>query len=112
VERFNRHDWTGVRELASADARLQVADCFVGPLAESPYFIKYDQSAAPWKMSVGEIDAEPVVIVLILGDSGWEPKSVVRIRAAGGLIVNVSDYYSSTWLVAAAHSVGVDATVA
>jgi RNA polymerase sigma-70 factor (ECF subfamily) len=108
VERFNRHDWNGVRELASADARLQVADCFAGPLAESPYFIKYEQAAAPWKMSVGEVDGEPVVIVLAPADSGWQPKSVIRIRIASGLIVNVSDYYSSTWLVAAAHSVAVE----
>ena len=33
IERFNQHDWNGVRELCSADARLQVADCFAGRLA-------------------------------------------------------------------------------
>src|SRR5262249_10544037 len=30
VDRFNRHDWDGVRELISADARLTVADAFAG----------------------------------------------------------------------------------
>ena len=34
VERFNRRDRDGVRELASADARLRVADCFAGRLAD------------------------------------------------------------------------------
>src|SRR5262249_58587823 len=32
VERFNRRDWDGARELISAEARLLVADCFAGRL--------------------------------------------------------------------------------
>src|SRR5262245_15471942 len=36
VERFNRQDWDGLRELIGADARLQVADRFVGPLVIAP----------------------------------------------------------------------------
>src|ERR671925_2443409 len=38
VERFNRQDWDGVRELITADARLQVADRFMGRLADTGYF--------------------------------------------------------------------------
>src|SRR5205807_3380389 len=30
VERFNRRDWDGLRELITADARLRVADRFAG----------------------------------------------------------------------------------
>src|SRR5262250_22089 len=33
VERFNRRDWDGLRDLIAADARLLVADRFSGPLA-------------------------------------------------------------------------------
>jgi RNA polymerase sigma-70 factor (ECF subfamily) len=40
VERFNRRDWDGVRELVAADARLRVADAFSGLVRESPYFGK------------------------------------------------------------------------
>jgi RNA polymerase sigma-70 factor (ECF subfamily) len=36
VERFNRRDWDGLRELISADARLQVADRFAGKLVDAP----------------------------------------------------------------------------
>jgi len=36
VERFNRRDWQGVRDLTSADARLRVSDCYAGLLADSP----------------------------------------------------------------------------
>lgn len=38
VERFNRRDWHGVRELISADARLIVADTFRGKVEGAPYF--------------------------------------------------------------------------
>jgi RNA polymerase sigma-70 factor (ECF subfamily) len=37
VERFNRRDWDGLRELISADARLLVADRFSGRLADAGY---------------------------------------------------------------------------
>ena len=30
VDRFNRREWDGVRELISADARLRVAECVCG----------------------------------------------------------------------------------
>src|SRR5436309_12061423 len=38
VERFNRRDWDGVRELTSADARLNVAERFAGKFTDAPYF--------------------------------------------------------------------------
>ena len=41
VDRFNRRDWDGLRELISADARLLVADRFSGRLADAGYFGVY-----------------------------------------------------------------------
>src|SRR5215510_5251891 len=41
IDRFNRRDWDGVRELIRADARLKVADRFAGNLADAPYFSNY-----------------------------------------------------------------------
>ena len=55
VDRFNRRDWDGVRELISADARLAVADAFMGKLAEAPYFSNYERFAIPWKLAIGEV---------------------------------------------------------
>ena len=43
VERFNRHDWDGLRQLIAADARLQVADRFSGSFADAPYFSQYER---------------------------------------------------------------------
>ena len=60
VERFNRRDWDGLRELIAADARLRVADRFVGRLVDSPYFGNYERWTVPWRMAVGEVDGEPV----------------------------------------------------
>lgn len=67
VDRFNRRDWDGVRELVSADARLTVAGAFVGKLADAPYFSNYERWSVPWKMAMGEVDGEPVVILLQRG---------------------------------------------
>src|SRR5262249_26591998 len=60
VERFNRRDWDGLRELISADARLQVADRFVGAFATAGYLGVYSQWKTPLRMAVGEVDGEPV----------------------------------------------------
>ena len=46
VERFNRHDWDGVRELIRADAQLLVADRFSGEFNQSPYFGNYERWTA------------------------------------------------------------------
>ncbi len=80
IDRFNRRDWQGVRELASADARLMVADCFAGRLADSPYFIEYEHPIIAWRMALGEADGETVVVIQrddpagpgsVFGDSHW-----------------------------------------
>ena len=67
VDRFNRRDWDGVRELISADARLTVADAFAGKVAEAPYFRNYERWPIPWKLATGEVDGEAVVIILQRG---------------------------------------------
>jgi len=54
VDRFNRRDWDGVRALISADARLTVADAFVGRLVDAPYFRNYEKLSLVWKLVAGE----------------------------------------------------------
>src|SRR5580658_6847291 len=56
VERFNRRDWDGLRELISADARLLVADRFAGRLAEAGYFGVYSRMKQTWRLTMGEVD--------------------------------------------------------
>ena len=92
VDRFNRRDWDGVRELISADARLTVADAFVGKLADAPYFRNYERFSMPWKLAMGDVDGEPVVIILQRGADTWTRYSIVRLSVIGKHIDRVVDY--------------------
>jgi RNA polymerase sigma-70 factor (ECF subfamily) len=101
VERFNRHDWNGVRELISADARLRVADRYAGRLSGSPYFGVYEKMPVPWKMAAGEVDGEPAVIILQRDGEGWTPLSVIRFMVVDQHIAQIFDYYLCPWMLAA-----------
>jgi len=107
VDRFNRRDWQGVRELASADARLRVADCFAGRLADSPYFVEYERPIIPWRMALGKVDGETAVIILRDDADGLTPFSVIRVDVAGDRIVRIADYIKCPWVLDAAASVTI-----
>ena len=99
VDRFNRRDWDGVRELISADARLTVADAFAGELVDAPYFSNYERWSMPWRLTLGEVDGEPVVIILQRGTDTWTPYSVVRFDVEGQQINRIRDYAHCPWLI-------------
>jgi len=107
VELFNRRDWDGVRALTSADAQLRVSDCFRGPLSDSIYFVEYEKGKANWRMAIGAVDNEIVLLVLHRGEAGWEPAYPVRIEATDGTVIRISDYYACPWLLRAARMVAV-----
>jgi len=107
VDRFNKRDWDGLRELVSADARLRVADRFAGPIDESPYFGNYERQRVPWRVLVAEVDGELAVVVLRqLGDE-WKPDSVARLEVIDQRIVRIADYAHCPWVLPAATSVVV-----
>src|SRR6202795_3722596 len=62
VDRFNKRDWDGLRELISADAQLRVVDRFAGPVEKAPYFKNYERQTAPWRLAVAEVDSELVIV--------------------------------------------------
>jgi RNA polymerase sigma-70 factor (ECF subfamily) len=107
VDRFNRRDWDGVRELISADARLNVADRFGGKFADAPYFFNYDNWPWPWRLAVGELDGEPVLIILQRGADTWTSYSVIRMNVVGEKIEGIADYIHCPWVVPAATTVTV-----
>jgi RNA polymerase sigma-70 factor (ECF subfamily) len=109
VERFNRRDWDGVRELTSADARLRVADCFAGRLADSPYFVEYERPIVPWRMALGDVDGETVVVILRDDLPEPTPFSFIRLDVAGDRIVRIADYIKCPWVLQGAASVTVGA---
>ena len=94
VERFNRRDWDGLRELISADARLAGRDRFVGTADR----IRRTSAATTtltveWRMAVGVVDGEsghrqPARATA----TGWTPRSLVRLDIVDQQVVGVGDY--------------------
>jgi RNA polymerase sigma-70 factor (ECF subfamily) len=109
VERFNQRDWAGARELIAADARLLVVDRFAGLLADSPYFGTYERMPEPWRLAVGEVDGETVIVIQHPGAGGWLPRAAVRLRIADGRIADVRDYALCPWMLPAATSLRIEA---
>jgi RNA polymerase sigma-70 factor (ECF subfamily) len=107
VERFNKRDWNGLRELISADARLNVTDrmptitAFADRLADSPYFSNYERWSMPWRMAAGEVDGEPVMIILQPGaePETWTPYSAVRLHVSENRIDRIVDYAHCPWVL-------------
>jgi RNA polymerase sigma-70 factor (ECF subfamily) len=103
VERFNRRDWDGLRELISADAGVRVADCFAGRFDDAPYLGEYERATTPWQMAVGEVDGEPVIIVQ-QRDEGhrWRPRAAIRLSVRDGRVERIADYIFCPWILPAA----------
>jgi RNA polymerase sigma-70 factor (ECF subfamily) len=110
VERFNRRDWTGMRDLISADARLMVVGRFAGSLVDSPYFGRYEQSSVPLKLAVGEVEGEPMVIVFEREADTWKPRSPVRLEVVNQRIERITDYFFCPWILEAATSTNLTAS--
>jgi RNA polymerase sigma-70 factor (ECF subfamily) len=107
VERFNQRDWDGLRELIAADARLRVADRFAGLVSNSPYFHNYERTAGRWRMAIGEVDGEPVILGLRGDVETPTPMSIVRLGLDDQRIVRIADYSHCPWVLPAATSVVV-----
>lgn len=107
VERFNRRDWDGLRELISADAQLRVADAFRGRFDESPYFGNYARSSMPWKLGLGEVDGETVVVVLRRDVDTFSPYAFVRLHVSGERVDGIVDYVHCPWIAPLAENVRV-----
>lgn len=106
VKGFNERDWTGLRELISADAQLLFGDGYAGRLKDSEYFSKYESSPIQWKMVSGKVDGEPVVIIMSFdAEQGWSPKSLIRLELEDGRIIRITDYLWCSWVLPAADSV-------
>jgi RNA polymerase sigma-70 factor, ECF subfamily len=110
VDRFNRRDWDGVRELISADARLNVIERFAGKFSDAPYFFNYDNWPWPWKLALGQIDGEPVIIILQRGADTWTTYSVISLNVLGEKVERIVDYIHCPWLIESAESVSVAGT--
>ena len=107
VERFNRRDWDGLRELVSAETRVRVADRFSGRFADSPYFARYDGAPTPWRLRVADIDGEPMIVAEYDEGGVWTAHGVVRLAVRDGRVVEIADYKHCPWVLGAAGEVRV-----
>jgi RNA polymerase sigma-70 factor (ECF subfamily) len=105
VDRFNKRDWDGLRELISADAQLRVVDRFAGPVEKAPYFKNYERQTVPWRLAVAEVDGELVIVALHEHRDEWRPASVARLEVIDQHIVRIVDYAHCAWVLSAATSV-------
>ena len=102
VERFNRQDWDGLRELISADARLLVADRYAGSFADGGYLGVYSRMAVTWRLALGEVDDELAIVLLQFRDGAWGIEGVIRVEVgADGRIQRIADYQHCPWLLTA-----------
>jgi RNA polymerase sigma-70 factor (ECF subfamily) len=102
VETFNRRDWDGLRELISADARLLVADRFSGRFAESGYLGVYERMRQTGRLTVGEVDSEPSIVLLNFRDGAWQIEGIVKLNVGPeGRIQRISDYQHCPWVLTA-----------
>jgi len=101
VDRFNKRDWEGLRELIRADARLRVADRFTGRIDESPYFGNYERQRVPWRLAVAEVDGELAVVVLRQhkGKGEWSPDSLAWLEVIDQHIVRIVDFAHCPWVL-------------
>jgi RNA polymerase sigma-70 factor (ECF subfamily) len=78
-------------------------------LSDSPYFVEYDRPIIAWRMALGEVDGELVVLILNEKDRAT-PFSLIRLRIAGERVVGIADYIKTPWVLAAAGSVALAAS--
>ena len=102
VERFNRQDWDGLRELISADARLLVADRYAGSFADGGYLGVYSRMPVTWRLALGDVDGEPGIVLLHLRDATWDIAGVITAEMrADGRIHRIADYQHCPWILTA-----------
>ena len=58
VELFNRRDWSRLRDLITADARLRITNFFAGKLSDSYFFTYFERMQTPWRFALGRLDGE------------------------------------------------------
>jgi len=107
VERFNRRDWDGLREMVSADTRIRVADRFAGRLVDSPYFSRYERFTVPIRLRVADVDGEPMIVAEYARDGVWTSGGVIRVVLREGRIVEIGDYHHCPWVLGAADEVRI-----
>ena len=109
VELFNRRDWTRLRDVISADARLRITNFFAGKLSDSYFFTYFERMRTPWRFALGTLDGESIAMELHEVDGAWIAHAATRLDTSGGKIVRMRHYVDCPWVFAGAGSWRFDA---
>jgi len=112
VECFNRRDWDALRHLIQADAKLEVVDAFVGKLEDSGYFFIYAALPWEWKLSLGRVDGELLIVIWKKDGAAWRPHAAIKLWWQGDKVVRIKDYSHVDYLLRYAHTEAEDTTAA
>jgi RNA polymerase sigma-70 factor (ECF subfamily) len=93
VERFNAHDFDGVRAMLAEDVRLEVVNRLRldGKKNVAPYFTNY--AARPhWRSVAGFVDRRPAMLVYDGDDPARPVKYFVLLDWAGERVIGIRDF--------------------
>ena len=99
VERFNRRDWDGLRELVRADARVRVADRFTGAIADSGYFGRYERISTPLRLVLADVDGATMLVAEYDEQGVWVARGLMRVEVRDGRIAEITDYKHCPWVL-------------
>jgi RNA polymerase sigma-70 factor, ECF subfamily len=99
VDCFNRRDWDALRGLIQADASLDVVDRYVGRMDGTNYFGNYAALPWEWKLSLGRVDGEPVILHWKKIGGDWRPHAAIRLWWQGGKVARIKDYLHVDYLL-------------
>ena len=101
VDRFNRHDWDGLRELIQADARLELVGVAAGTMLDigKNYFTNYLGLPVEWRFTLDTIGGELVAVHHRRIDGEWRPWSAIRLWWQNGRVVRIRDYAHVDYLL-------------
>jgi RNA polymerase sigma-70 factor (ECF subfamily) len=107
IERFNRRDWDGVRDLIRDDARLRISDVYAGGVKRS-YLTTFEGMPFPFRLAQGDIDGEAVLVLLGGLAASDLVSAVIRLDVSDGKVTRIRHYTRCPWLLQPARRIVVD----
>lgn len=104
VDRFNRRDWDGLRELIQADARLEIVGAARGTMLDigKNYFTNYTSQPFEWRFSVEILDGELTAVQQRRVQGEWRGWSAIRLWWSNGRVTRIRDYVHVDYLLTGA----------